>query len=111
MRADSRHRNAVIDLSEIVGRTPRRPLRAGTPIRRSDVRAPIVVAKDSIVTLELRTGRMTLSAKVKATQDGAKGQTIRLLNTRSKRVIEGVVVGPRRVVVPRPDLPTSGSRG
>lgn len=111
VRADIRHRNAVADLADVVGQTPKRPLRAGTPIRHGDVHPPVVVAKGSIVTLELHTRRMTLSAKVEATEDGAKGQTIRVLNPRSKRVIEGVVIAPGRVVVPRPGVRTSGTRG
>ena len=113
VRARSAHRNAAVDLSEIIGLTPRRPLQARVPIRRNELRRPVVVAKGSIVTLELRTKRMTLSAKVKAAENGAKGQTIRVLNTRSNRTIEGVVVGPGRVVVPLTGVsaprPTSGS--
>jgi flagella basal body P-ring formation protein FlgA len=109
IRANTADRNAVVDLAEIIGQTPRRSLRAGMPIKRRDVRAPVVVAKGSIVMLELRTRRMTLIAKVKAAEDGAKGQTIRLLNTRSNRTVEGVVVGPGRVVVPNAIFPTSGS--
>ena len=109
VRADAVSRNAVLDLAEIVGKSPRRQLRAGVPIRRGDVRPPIVVAKGSIVTLELRTKKMTLIARVKATENGAAGQTIRVRNTRSKRTVEGVVVGPGRVVVPydAPAIPGS----
>ncbi len=109
VRADLVDRNAVVDLAEVVGQTPRRPLRAGAPIRRSDVRPPVVVAKGSIVTLELRTRRMTLIARVKAAENGAMGQTIRLRNARSKRTVEGIVVGPGRVVVPHADSSTPGS--
>ena len=109
VRSGSANRNAIVDIAKIVGQTPRRPLRAGAPIRRGEIRRPVVVAKGSIVTLELRTRRMTLIARVKAAEDGAKGQTIRLLNTRSNRAVEGVVVGPGRVVVPRADLTTPGS--
>ena len=109
IRADAVDRNAVVDLAEVVGQTPRHRLHAGTPIRRGDVRPPVVVAKGSIVTLELRTRRMTLIARVKAVENGAKGQTIRLRNTRSKRTLEGVVVGPGRVVVPRAEPMTPGS--
>ncbi len=108
VRADTVDRNAVTDVTEIIGQTPRRPLRAGAPIRRSEIRPPVVVAKGTIVTLELRTRRMTLIARVKAAEDGAKGQTIRVLNTRSNRTVEGVVVGPGRVVVPYADSTTSG---
>ncbi len=109
VRSNAADRNAISDIAEIVGQTPRRQLRAGTPIRRGEVRPPVIVAKGTIVTLELRTRRMTLIARVKAAEDGAKGQTIRLLNTRSKRTVEGVVVGPGRVVVPRANSTTPGS--
>lgn len=109
IRRDDADRNAVLDLAEIVGQSPRRPLRAGVPIRRDDVRPPVVVAKGSIVTLELRTRRMTLIARVKATENGANGQTIRVRNTRSKRTVEGIVVGPGRVVVPYAEPATPGS--
>ena len=109
VRADLVDRNAVVDLAEIVGLTPRRPLRAGAPIRRGDVRPPVVVAKGSIVTLELRTRRMTLIARVIAAENGAMGQSIRLRNARSKRIVEGIVVGPGRVVVPHADSSTPGS--
>ncbi len=109
VRADVVNRNAVVDLAEVVGQTPRRPLRAGAPIRHGDVHPPVVVVKGSIVTLELRTRRMTLIARVTATENGAKGQTIRLRNTRSKRTVEGIVVGPGRVVVPHADSTTPGS--
>ncbi len=109
VRSGSANRNAIVDIAEIVGQTPRRPLRAGAPIRRGDVRPPVVVAKGTIVTLELRTRRMTLIAKVKAAEDGAQGQTIRLLNTRSNQAVEGVVLGPGRVVVPYAVSTTPGS--
>ena len=109
IRGDAVGRNAVIDLAEIVGQSPRRPIRAGVPIRRGDVRPPVVDAKGSIVTLELRTQRMTLIARVEAIKNGATGQTIRVRNTRSKRTVEGIVVGPGRVVVPYAEPATPGT--
>lgn len=109
VRSNTVDRNAIIDLGEIIGRTPRRPLRAGASIRRSDIRAPVVVAKGSFVTIELRTRHMTLSARVKAAENGAMGQTIRVLNTRSNLTIEGVVIGPGRVAVPSLNSTISGS--
>jgi flagella basal body P-ring formation protein FlgA len=42
---------------------------------------------------------MTLTAQGRASEDGAKGDTIRVLNMQSKKMIEGVVVGPDRVRV------------
>lgn len=58
---------------------------------------------------ELRTRRMTLIARVIAAENGAMGQSIRLRNARSKRIVEGIVVGPGRVVVPHADSSIPGS--
>ena len=109
VRSNTVDRNAIVDLGEIIGQTPRRPLRAGASIRRGDIRAPVIIAKGSVVTIVLRTRRMTLSAKVRAAENGALGQTIRVLNTRSKLTVEGVVIGPGQVAVPTLKPMISGS--
>lgn len=93
-------RNIVTDASFLIGRTPKRPLRSFTPIGANDVRAPVVVAKGEVVTLRLRHRNMVLQAKLKAMENGAQGQAIRLMNPRSKRIVEGVVVAPGRVALP-----------
>lgn len=84
---------------EIVGMEPRRPLRAGQAIRLSDLREPIIVPKGSLVMALLETPRMRLTARVRALQNGAKGDVIRLVNPRSRKQIEGVVVAPGTVVL------------
>lgn len=104
-------RNVVTDAGQLVGRTPRRPLRTGIPVGATDVEAPVVVGKGTFVVLVLESENLTLQAKMQAVEDGTDGQTIRLINPRSKRIVEGVVVGPGRVVVPRPlALPPLASR-
>lgn len=95
-------RNAVLDRSRIVGQAPRRLLRAGMPVNAGDVQAPVVVTKGSLVTIMLRTDRMLLTAQGKALEDGAQGETIRVLNTRSRTTIEGTVAAPGRIAVAFP---------
>jgi flagellar basal body P-ring formation protein FlgA len=51
------------------------------------------------VTIILQTPHMVLTVQGRASEDGAKGDTIRLLNLQSKKAIEGVVVGPDLVRV------------
>ena len=104
MRAERLARNAILDESSIVGQTPRRFVRAGAPLRQSDVRAPVIVTKGSLVTLKFRTRNMILTAKARAAQDGARGDTIRVVNIRSKRTIEGVVDGAGSVFIPGYDM-------
>lgn len=102
MRRDTVDRNAILDVARIVGKTPRRYLRAGAPLRGDDLRRPVVVTKGSPVMLIVRTNRMVLTAKGRAMQDAAIGETLRVMNTRSKSTVEGVVNAPDQVTVTLP---------
>jgi len=87
---------------EVVGMAARRSLRAGRPIRTADLAAPIIVEKGSLVTMSLESPGLMLSSVGRALEDGAKGDVIRIVNTRSKLTIEGTVVGPDIVrILPR----------
>jgi flagella basal body P-ring formation protein FlgA len=99
VRADRVRREIVTASAELVGKTPRYRIRAGEMVRDNDTKAPVLVAKNSLVTIVLQTPHMTLSVQGRASEDGAKGDTIRLLNLQSKKTIEGVVVGPDLVRV------------
>ena len=110
IRASRARRRVILDPARIVGKTPRRLLQADKPLREGDVRAPIVVDKGSLVTLALHTERMVLTVRVKAIEDGAKGQIIRVINMRSRKTIEGIVTAPGVVTVPGPALPLIARR-
>ncbi len=92
-------RNIIVDEDRLLGKTPRRGLRAGQPIRNGDVRAPVVVAKGSLVTMILKTRNMVLTSKGRALENGALGDTVKILNTQSKTIVEAVVAGANRVTV------------
>ena len=86
--------------SAIVGKSARYALRPGRPVRNGDVEKPKLVARGSLVTLMLETSSMILTTRGKAMENGALGQTVQVVNIRSKRVIEAIVDGPGRVRVP-----------
>jgi flagella basal body P-ring formation protein FlgA len=69
------------------------------PIQTSAIQRPILVAKGSLVTIILRTPKMTLTAQGKALDNGADGDTVRITNSQSKKVIEAEVTGTARVAV------------
>lgn len=102
MRRNGVGRNAILDIDRIVGLNPRRLLKAGAPLRPGDLRRPVVVAKGSLVTLVIRTQNMILTAKGRATHDAAMGEAVRVVNTRSKTAVEGIVKAPNRVSVTIP---------
>jgi flagellar basal body P-ring formation protein FlgA len=99
LRAETIARNVILDPDKIVGMEARHPLQADQPLRAGDVRAPVIVAKGSLVTLVVQSPTMTLTSKGRAMENGAKGDSVRIQNTQSKVVVEGEVVSPGTVRV------------
>jgi len=99
LRADRLGANTLLQASDLVGRAPRRPLRAGEPVHGADVEVPLVVRRGTLVTILLETPALRLSTEGKAMDDGGMGAVIRVANTRSSRVIDAVVAGPGTVSV------------
>lgn len=91
LRADRVPGNVVVDYDNLLGKSPRRAIRPGQPVRRSDLREPVLVARNSLVVLRLELNRMVLTAQGRALEDGAAGEVIRVRNTKSNTVVSGVV--------------------
>jgi flagella basal body P-ring formation protein FlgA len=89
----------VMSSADLVGKTPRRSIRPGEPVRPSDIQIPILVHKGDLVTVVLKTPTLTLTAEAKALDDGVQGGTIRVANTRSGRVVDAVAASPGMVTV------------
>jgi len=103
LRNDRLGQGAVTEIADLVGKTPRRALRPGEPVHAGDVEVPIVVHRNSVVTIVLQTATMRLTAEGKAVEDGGMGAVIRVANTKSSRVIDAVVAGPNTVTVSGPN--------
>ena len=100
-RADRIPRGAIRELDNILGKSPRRPLQAGKALLGSELRQPLIVTKNSLVTIRLETPRMILTAQGRSLESGAKGDVIRVVNTQSNKVISvGVVSFGTVAVVP-----------
>jgi flagella basal body P-ring formation protein FlgA len=102
VRAEAKDAAAISDPKDMIGRTPRRLARAGETLKRDELKAPTVVAKGTLVTMVVETPSMTLTAKGRAIEDGADGDTIKVQNTRSHQTVEGTVAGANRVLVALP---------
>ncbi len=89
----------VTQREDIVGHTARRPLTAGVPVRLTDLRPNLLVTKGDLITLMVRTGAMTLTARGEALESGTKGAVIRVRNAQSERVVEARVVGPDMAII------------
>lgn len=92
IRHDRSRRGIVRDIESLTGKSPRRPISVDQPVRLSDLREPVVVAKNNLVVIRLKTDRMTLTAQGRALEDGSAGAGIRVMNTKSNTVINATVV-------------------
>ncbi len=91
-RVDRLSRNTVSSQDRLLGKSPRRPLRPGERILSADLREPLLVTKNSIVTIRLANSRMVLTAQGRALDQGAVDDVVRVMNTKSKQIISATVV-------------------
>lgn len=89
----------VMDPQKLVGKALRRAYVANQPIQENYVDVPVMVKKNSLVTIILENPEMMLTAQGRALMDGAQGDTIRVMNTVSSRTIDAVVDDQNRVIV------------
>lgn len=99
MRADKLGRNVLMSTEELIGKSPKRTLIEHRPIRISDVREPLLVKRSGLVTMIYQTRFMRISARGKAKQNGSFGDIVRVLNSGSKKIVEGTVTGPGEITV------------
>lgn len=91
--------DVVLSGRDIVGRTVRHAVVSDQPLRASDLRAPVVVNRGSLVTIMLQTAAMTLTVQGKAMGEGGVGDVIPVMNTASNRQVDATVGGPGLVMV------------
>lgn len=91
MRGDS-----FTEIEPLVGSRSKRDLRPGQPVRHNQI---CVVCRDDTVLIEATTSALSIKTSGKALQDGTFGQSIRVENLRSKRVITATVEAVGQVKV------------
>jgi flagellar basal body P-ring formation protein FlgA len=92
-------RGAVTERGKAVGLAARETLEPGRPLRAAQLMKPEMIQRNEQVTLIYEVPGITLTVRGKAAEGGAEGDAISVLNEQSKRTIQGVVVGPGRVLV------------
>jgi flagellar basal body P-ring formation protein FlgA len=98
-RTENVRRDIVTDPRQIIGQEPRYQLRQGAPVRMAELQRPVLVTRNSMVTITLKTPFMSLATQGRATEDGGKGDIIHVTNLQTKRVVEAIVDGPGTVTV------------
>ncbi len=89
----------VMDEEDLIGMAAKRTITKNTPIRYAYIRKPILIKRGSLVTINLTTPVMRLTAQGKALQEGSIGDTVQVKNIQSKQKIEARVTGVNKVAV------------
>ncbi len=94
MEADKFNRGFLIDPSGLEGQEVLRPIRAGDPLRMSDLRPATLVRKGEAVSLSIGTpASFIITVRLEAMQDGRLGEQIKMRNPESGRTLTGIVTG------------------
>lgn len=99
VRKDRAGLTPALRLDEVVGMAARSTIAAGRPLSLSDLEAPTLVERGKAVLLVFERPGLSLSLRGKAMQDGAEGELIKVMNTQSNRILEGIVAADGRVLV------------
>jgi flagella basal body P-ring formation protein FlgA len=66
----------------------------GRPIRAGDLRAPAVIDRNEVVTLQYRAGAISIVTEGRALDRAAEGERLRILNLSSRVTVTAVAIGP-----------------
>ena len=91
--------STVAEVADVVGLQTLRPLPANQPISKLHVRMAPLISRGQLVDFIYARGTVQLAGSAQALEDGAAGQTIRLLNPATRATLIGTVQTNGRVFV------------
>ncbi|EMR13742.1 flagellar basal-body P-ring formation protein FlgA [Methylophaga lonarensis MPL] len=93
-------RQGVIGHSDLVlGQTLRHPIAAGTVLSNNNFRQQATIKRGEFIQLIATVGKMEVRMQGTAMADAMEGERLRVRNSSSERIVEGIVDGPGRVRV------------
>ncbi len=99
MRSNRLREDDVISQNQLIGKQAVRTIKSGKPISKRDIREEIIIKKGKTVLAVYNYKGLQITAKLEALEDGAKGNKIKLLNTKSQKEIFGEVVDRNTVKI------------
>lgn len=96
---DKLKHTVITDADDLVGMAARRTVRPGRPVRARDVSRPVMVKKGALVTMTLTSPSIIIIATGRAEESGGEGDIIRVRNTQSRNVVQGLITGPTDVII------------
>ncbi len=88
-----------LSATDVDGMEARRNLRAGAPVRATDITTARLVHRGDSVTIEVVSGALQITSAGRALDDASRGENVRVFNTATNRTIEGVAHAAGRVAI------------
>jgi flagellar basal body P-ring formation protein FlgA len=95
-------RETILELAQLVGKSPVRGLSPGRAIEQGEIQNPPVVLRNAPVRMRYRSDHISIQAIGTAMQDGAMGQKIKVRNDDSGTEVDALVVDRGHVEVSPP---------
>ncbi len=89
----------VTEAERLIGQEAKKTLKAGRLVAERDVGPKLLIKKGTIVTSVYRAKGLQITAQAVALEDGVKGQSIELENTKSGKKFSAVVVDAETVEI------------
>jgi flagella basal body P-ring formation protein FlgA len=84
----------IQNANDLIGHTVKRPLRSGKILMTSDIITPVAIDKGEQLVLIFKVGAMQLTAGAQALERGGIGETISVMNLKSRQTIEAQITAP-----------------
>jgi flagella basal body P-ring formation protein FlgA len=92
-------REIVTDPDQAIGLAARNALSVGRPLLAAELMKPEIVQRGAGVTIYYQAPGVMLAVRGKASEGGAEGDTIDVVNTQSNRTLRATVIAPGQVAV------------
>ena len=101
------HTGSFADLAGLVGQALAEPVKGGHPILSSQISNPVLIERNARVSIYYYHNGIVLAAEARALDSAGAGETIRVLNLTSQRILTGSVLADGRILVTGSLLPNS----
>lgn len=88
-----------VDSSELVGQLAQRSISPGSPLSSADVRRDPIVKRGQIVNAIMTDGAFEISAQMVAEESGFVGDTIKVKNSETKKILPAKIQNESNVVI------------
>jgi flagella basal body P-ring formation protein FlgA len=90
------------NLDEVIGYMPKSPLKAATPIRKSQIERPADIKQGDVIRVDVFEGGAHLMLEARAETTGSKGSKIMVKNDSSGKSFQALVTGKDQAMVGGP---------